>query len=71
MITANGFSELPERILLITFDISVNLPLRMKVLQTFQYFPQYSSYVSLFKRSWAELQWGNKADNETKIKRYA
>lgn len=40
---------------LITFDISVNLPLRVQILQPLQYFPQYSSYVRLFKRSWTEL----------------
>lgn len=41
---------------LITFDISVNLPLRVQILQPLQYFPQYSSYVRLFKRSWTELR---------------
>lgn len=41
---------------LITFDISVNLPLRVQILQPLQYFPQYSRYVRLFKRSWAELK---------------
>lgn len=55
---------------LITFDISVNLPLRMKILQPFQYFPQYSSYISLFKRSWAELGRvrGNVTVQEIKIR---
>lgn len=70
MISANGFSELPENISFITFDISVNLALRVKILQTFQYFPQDSSYVSFFKRSWTELQWGKKAEYEIKIKGY-
>lgn len=32
MITANVFLAYPEDTLLITFDISVNLPLRVKVL---------------------------------------
>lgn len=40
---------------LITFDISVDLPFRVQILQPLQYFPQYSSNVSLFKRPWTEL----------------
>ena len=40
----------------ITFDVSMNLALRVQILQPLQYLPQYSSYVSLFKRSWTELE---------------
>lgn len=38
-----------------TFDVSVNLPFRVQILQALQNLPQYGSNVGLFKWAWAEL----------------
>lgn len=52
----NSFNEKREFCLIITFDISVNLPFTVQILQPLQYFSQNSSNVSFFKRSWTELR---------------
>lgn len=52
----------------ITFDISVYFPFRVQILQPLQYFPQYSSNVSLFKRPWTELGRGtNRSEKKWKL----
>lgn len=44
------------RRLFITFNVSVDLPFRVQILQSLKNFPQYCGDVRLFKRPWTELR---------------